>query len=58
MRLKRLDSRLRGNDTKQRFPTFYETVNFELPTERKPEFDFCSKEVEHERAMGNTAEVS
>jgi len=30
MRLKRLDSRLRGNDTKQRFPTFYEIVQLDI----------------------------
>ena len=27
--LKTLDSRLRGNDAKGRFKTFYETINFE-----------------------------
>jgi hypothetical protein len=28
--LKGLDSRLRGNDRKRHFPTFYERVNFAL----------------------------
>ena len=30
--LKILDSRLRGNDVKGRFKTFYETINIERPT--------------------------
>ena len=30
--LKTLDSRLRGNDAKGRFKTFYETINVHLST--------------------------
>ena len=30
--LKTLDSRLRGNDVKERFKTFYETINTGLVT--------------------------
>jgi len=36
--LQRLDSRLRGNDRKRRFPAFYETVTFDISSfRRKPE---------------------
>jgi hypothetical protein len=36
--LKALDSRLRGNDAKGRFKTFYETINIERPTSNN---EFC-----------------
>ena len=36
--LKTLDSRLRGNDAKGRFQTFYDTINIERPTSNN---EFC-----------------
>jgi hypothetical protein len=42
--LKILDSRLRGNDAKGRFKTFYETINFQKSEFRVLCFEFNSGE--------------